>query len=317
MHDAHEHDAPAETTPTLPESEAFRGLHRLPLPTWRRPFADYYVALLERSPTYAGLSARLAALAAAERQLGAGEVQRCFEVVHAFFARASASFAALKELAEGAPVDKREVNELGRHRGEALLQIDIREANYQVLTRASAGGLPPTWAELCASLGVPAWFAESKVKRQQILGLFDPKLQVRAQRRWTATIVQAAVDAGMTPVFVSHDEVIARGPGPIRALPLPRDAPRVRQRVLLEAPIDDGLLRTVTPLPDGAPERALFGVPRHLFFRRFREAVLGEPATILEDLFTFEGALCLRLDDPRLDELAALAGRERAPSGTR
>jgi hypothetical protein len=285
----------------LPRSEAFRGLHRLPLPTWRPPLAAYYVGVLERSPQYAGLAATLAGLADAERREGEGAVQRHFDVLKHFFAGQATAFAALAAM----PADPLvECNDLPRHRGETLLQVDLQEANYQVLALHGGADLPPTWADLCAALGVPAWFAASKLRRQQLLGLFDPKAQARAQRHHTAAIVAQARAAGLTPVFVSHDELIAAGPDPG---PLAVAGVRVRQRRLREELRGDVVVRTLTPL-DGAPaHRTLFAVPRHLFFRRFRELVLGEPATELDDVFNFEGALCLRLGDARLAELARRA----------
>lgn len=285
----------------LPESEPFRGLLRLPLPTWRRPFADYFLGLLARSPQHAGLLTTLATLAEAEREHGPEIVQRHFDTLLAHFTDHPEFFQPLATVAN-LPHSLQERNDLAHHRGETLLQIDLQEANYQVLAHHSDGALPPTWHALCASLGVPSWFADAKIKRQQILGLFEPKTQVRVMRRWTARIVQRLQETGYTPVYVAHDEVIAAGPPTM----LPWDGPRVRQRLIHEELLDDTHVRTLTPLPDGAAYRTLFAVPRHLYFRRFKKIVLGEPATILDDLFAHEGGLCLRLDEPRLAELAAL-----------
>jgi len=284
---------------TLPVSEPFRGLHRPPIPTWRPPFADYFVSVLARSPQYEHLPRTLAALAEAERVEGPDAVQRHFDTLLKFFTDNSALLEPLAAIA--APTQLRELNRLHDHRGETLLQIDLQEANYQVLAH-HARALPPTWHALCAQLGVPAWFADSKLKRQHVLGLFEPKLQVRAMRQWTAQIVEQLLQAGHEPVFVSHDEVIARGP--LAQLPLTH--PRVRQRLLREDLLESTHIRTLTPLPGGRPYRTLFAVHRHQYFRKFKELVLGEPATILDDLFAHEGGLCLRLDDERLAELAAL-----------
>ncbi len=284
---------------TLPLSEPFRGLHRPPIPTWRPPFADYFIGVLARSPQYEHLPRTLAALAEAERLEGQGAVGRHFDALVQFFTNNPALLDPLNIITAN-PL--RELNRLHDHRGETLLQIDLQEANYQVLSHHAAGALPPTWHALCAQLGVPAWFADSKLKRQHVLGLFDPKAQVRAMRQWTAQIVDQLIQAGHEPVYVSHDEVIARGPQ--TALPITH--PRVRQRLLREDMIDDTHIRTLTPLPDGRPYRTLFAIHRHQFFRSFKKLVLGEPATILDDLFAHEGGLCLRLDDERLAELAKL-----------
>ncbi|MBL9099820.1 MAG: hypothetical protein JNL82_02620 [Myxococcales bacterium] len=286
----------------LPETEPFRGLLRLPLPTWRRPFADYFVGLLARSPQHPDLLATLATLAEAERSHGPDVVQRHFDTLLAFFHARPELLTNLTAVAALPHEPLKERNDLADHLGETLLQIDLREANYQVLSHHGDGELPPTWHDLCASLGVPAWFAASKIKRQQILGLFEPKTQVRVMRRWTARLVRQLEQSGYTPVYVAHDEVIAAGPPAAIAV----DGPRVRQRLVREEVLDDTHVRTLTPLPDGAPYRTLFAVPRHLYFRRFKKIVLGEPATILDDLFAHEGGLCLRLDEPRLAELAGL-----------
>jgi hypothetical protein len=291
---------------TIPTSEPFRGLHRVPIPTWRRPFADYFVALLERSPQYRGLTARLAALADAERTDGPAAVQRHFETLHAFFTDQPKLFATL---AARPPHHLQERNDLPSHRGETLLQIDLQEANYQILAHHADGALPPTWRALCDSLAIPAWYADSKIKRQQLLGLFDPKLQVHAMRRWTAQIVDRLERAGYTPVYIAHDEVIAAGP----PAALPWDGPRVRQRLLREDIVADTHVRTLTPLPGDESYPTLFAVPRHLFFRKYKEIVLREPATILDDLFAHEGGLCVRLDEPRLAELAAMIQKHPAP----
>lgn len=284
----------------LPLSEPFRGLHRPPIPTWRSPFADYFIGVLARSPQYEQLPRTLATLAEAEALAGPDAVQRHFDTLLKFFTDDPSLLEPLTALTT--PTQLRELNRLHEHRGETLLQIDLQEANYQVLAHHAAGALPPTWHALCAQLGVPAWFADSKLKRQQILGLFEPKLQVRAMRQWTAQIVDKLLEAGHEPVYVSHDEVIARGP----QAPLLITHPRVRQRLLREDLIDDTHIRTLTQLPDGTPYRTLFAVHRHQFFRIFKKLVLGEPATILDDLFAHEGGLCLRLDDERLTELAKL-----------
>lgn len=283
----------------LPVSEPFRGLHRPPIPTWRRPFADYFLGLLARSPQYAHLPQTLATLAEAEQREGPDAVQRHHDTLKNYFTESPDLLKTLATIAD-IPSHLHEQNRLPAHRGETLLQIDVQEANYQVLSHHTDGRLPPTWHLLCERLGVPAWFADSKLKRQQILGLFEPRVQVRAMRRWTAAIVQQLTDAGHEPVYVSHDEVIARGP----TAPLPIDHPRVRQRLLREDILDDTHVRTLTPLPGGTAYRTLFAVHRHQFFRKFKEIVLGEPPTVLDDLFAHEGGLCLRLDDERLAELA-------------
>ena len=291
----------------LPETEPFRALLRLPLPTWRRPFADYFVALLARSPQYSDLVATLATLADAE-QADPGAVQRHFDTLLAHFQARPELIKTLATIAELPAQSLKERNHLDRHRGETLLQIDLQEANYQVLSHHADGALPPTWSALCASLGVPAWYAACKLKRQQLLGLFEPKTQVRVMRRWTAQIVHRLEQSGHTPVYVAHDEVIARGP----LAALPWDGPRVRQRLLREDIVDDTHVRTLTPLEPAAPQyRTLHAVPRHLFFRRFKTIVLGEQPSILDDLFAHEGGLCLRLDEPRLAELAALIPAHR------
>jgi hypothetical protein len=284
---------------TLPLSEPFRGLHRPPIPTWRPPFADYFVGVLARSPQYEHLPRTLEILAEAERLAGPDAVGRHFDTLVQFFTNNPALLHPLDTITSN---QLREINRLHDHRGETLLQIDLQEANYQVIAHHAAGALPPTWHALCAQLGVPAWFADSKLKRQHVLGLFEPKVQVRAMRQWTAQIVDHLLQAGHEPVYVSHDEVIARGP----QAPVQISHPRVRQRLLREDLQGDTHIRTLTPLPGGQPYRTLFAVHRHQFFRKFKELVLGEPATILDDLFAHEGGLCLRLDDERLAELARL-----------
>ncbi len=99
--------------------------------------------------------------------------------------------------------------------GELLLSIDIVKANYtalHVMAHKAVVTIPSSWEELCASLGIYPFLAESKMFRQHVFGNHHPNMYTSVQRRIISGLRERLEVDEKDVVYLSHDEIAIRYP---------------------------------------------------------------------------------------------------------